>query len=142
MGDDQGRALVGGEATGATQTPPPGYAPIATASLSRDSWVRIFLWIVPIVFTAGSLFVSVKSMTQRQDEQEQTLREQDQRMTRIETDQRIMQSTVQAMSAQQEKLVGRVEAIVDKLNEQHAALSAIGERIGARVAQSYGNGGG
>jgi heme/copper-type cytochrome/quinol oxidase subunit 2 len=103
--------------------------------ISRDSWIRIVMWVIPIIFTAGALFVSVKSMTQRQDEQEAALRAEVERRTRLESEQRIMQSTVHVMSGQQERLVTKVEVIDEKLNEQKSQLSAIGERIGVRARQ-------
>lgn len=106
--------------------------PSVFSAISKESWVRIILWIIPIIFTAGALYVSVQSMTQRQDEQESVLRAEVERRSKLEAEQRIMQSTVQGMSVQQDKLVGKVEAIDDKLNEQKSQLSAIGERLGAR----------
>jgi heme/copper-type cytochrome/quinol oxidase subunit 2 len=103
-------------------------------AISKDSWVRIVMWIIPIIFTAGALFVSVKTMTQRQDDQESALRVEMDRSTKLESEQRIMQSTVQAISQQQDRIVNKVEVIDDKMNEQRSQLSAIGERIGVRVS--------
>lgn len=117
------------------QFPPygPGYHPgYRDPAISKDSWVRIVMWIIPIIFTAGALFVSVRSMTQRQDDQEAALRAEIDRSTKIESDQKIMQSAVQVMTVQQDRLVTKVEAIDDKINEQRSQLSAIGERIGIR----------
>jgi hypothetical protein len=108
--------------------------PSVFTAISRESWVRIVLWVIPIIFTAGALYVSVQSMTQRQDEQESVLRAEMDRRARLESEQRVMQSTVQGMSEQQGRLVIKVEAIDDKLNEQKSQLSAIGERLGARPA--------
>lgn len=106
------------------------------ALISRDSWVRIILWVIPIIFTAGALYVSVQALGARQDDQEARLKAEEAKSARIEADVRIMQSTVQAISAQQDRLVGRVEAINDKLNDLKATLGAIGERVGARPVPS------
>ncbi len=102
--------------------------------ISKDSWVRIIMWVIPIIFTAGALFVSVKTMTQRQDDQDAALRAEVERSTKLESEQRIMQSTIQAISIQQDRIVTKVEVIDDKLNEQKSQLSAIGERIGVRIS--------
>lgn len=101
-------------------------------AISRDSWVRIVLWIIPIIFTAGALFVSVKGIDARQDAQDAALRAAIEHGTKLEADQKVMQSAVQVMTNQQEKLVNKVEVIDDKLNEQRSQLSAIGERMGLR----------
>ena len=138
MADDtMPRAPTLDEITGVHNLPPPGYVPIQQQQppiVNRDSLIKAFIWAIPIIFTAGGLFVSVRAITQRQDDQAVEIRAEKDRGTRLEADQRVMQGSMQAISAQQDKLVGKVESIDEKLNDQRADLRAIGERVGARVS--------
>ena len=125
------------EITGSVAVPPRGYLqqpmqdpPIVT----KENLAKLFFWALPIVFTAGALFVSVTSMNARQDAQERSLQVEKDRGSRLEADQRVMQNSVQTISDQQDKLVNKVESIDEKLNEQRADLRAIGERLGARLS--------
>jgi len=140
MADDtMPRAPTLDEITGVHNLPPPGYVPIQQQQppiVNRDSLIKAFIWAIPIIFTAGGLFVSVRAITQRQDDQAVEIRAEKDRGTRLEADQRVMQGSMQAISAQQDKLVGKVESIDEKLNDQRADLRAIGERVGARVSPS------
>ena len=133
------RVPTADEITGVHNLPPPGYMPIPQQPheppiINRDSLIKAFIWAIPIIFTAGGLFVSVRAITERQDDQAIEIRAEKDRGTKLESDQRVMQGTVQAISSQQDKLVDKVEIIDEKLNEQRADLRAIGERIGARVS--------
>jgi len=143
MGDDtMPRAPTLDEITGIHPVPPPGYMPIPQPQppvINRDSLIKAFIWAIPIIFTAGGLFVSVKMITERQDDQAVEIRAQQDRGTRLESDQRVMQGTVQSISTRQEKMEDKLGSIDDKLNEQRADLRAIGERVGARVSPGSGN---
>lgn len=107
---------------------PPGFAHL----LSRETWVKFFILAVPIIFTAGALYVTAQSITARQDEQDRALQAERDRTTRMESDQRVMATTVQSISTQQDKMSVKIESIDDKLDAQGAQLSAISERLGAR----------
>lgn len=143
MGEDtMPRAPTVDEITGVHNLPPPGYMPIPQQPppiLNRDSLIKAFIWAIPIIFTAGGLFVSVRAITERQDDQAIEIRAQQDRGTRLESDQRVMQSSVQSISVRQEKMEDKLGSIDDKLNEQRADLRAIGERVGARVSPGSSN---
>lgn len=138
MADDtMPRAPTLDEITGVHQVPPAGYMPVQQPPIiNKDSLIKAFIWAIPIIFTAGGLFVSVRAITERQDDQAREIQAEQDRSTRLESDQRVMQGSIQIISAQQDKLVGKVESIDAKLNDQRADLRAIGERVGARVAPS------
>jgi len=130
------------EITGVHNLPPPGYMPVQQQQpplINRDSLIKAFIWAIPVIFTAGGLFVSVRAITQRQDDQAADIKAEKDRGTKLEADQRVMQGTVQAISVQQDKLVDKVESIDEKLNDQRADLRAIGERVGARVSPGGSN---
>jgi hypothetical protein len=130
------------EITGVHNLPPPGYVPMPQQQppiINRDSLVKAFIWAIPVIFTAGGLFVSVRMITERQDDQAVEIRAEQDRGTKLEADQRVMQGSVQSISNRQEKMETKLESIDGKLNEQRADLRAIGERIGARVSPSGGN---
>jgi hypothetical protein len=110
---------------------PPGFAHL----LSRETWVKFFVLAVPIIFTAGALYVSVKTMTDRQDEQERALQVEKDRGAKMESDARVMSQKVDVIGAQQDRLVTKVEVIDNKLNAASIQLGAISERVGARPAQ-------
>lgn len=139
VGETTTRSPAADEITGSITIPlgGRGAAPVEASIVTKENMLRLFIWVLPIVFTAGALFVSVQTMTARQDAQEKDLRADQDRLTRLEADQRVLQGTVQAISAQQDKLVGKIEDIDEKLNEQRAQLSAIMERLGARPTRSF-----
>jgi len=130
------------EITGVHNLPPPGYMPIPQPQppiINRDSLLKAFIWAIPIIFTAGGLFVSVRAITDRQDDQAIEIRAEQDRGAKLESDQRVMQGSVQTISSRQEKMETKLESIDGKLSDQSADLRAIGERIGARVSPGGGN---
>lgn len=136
MADTTTRSPTVEEITGSFAVPPHGYVPSPSMQpiATRENLLRLFFWAIPIIFTAGGLFVSVRAITARQDDQAIEIKAEQTRGTKLEADQRVMQGSVQTISSRQEKMETKLESIDWKLNEQHADLRAIGERLGARVS--------
>ena len=97
--------------------------------VSVDTVLRLVFWAVPIIFTAGTLFFTVKAIDHRQTQHEEHLRQLDGRASDLGTEQRVLEQQVCAIEKKQDKLIDKVDTLDEKLDEQSADLAAIREKL-------------
>lgn len=84
---------------------------------------------MPIIFTAATLFFTVKSIDERQGIHEDHLRQLDGKTAELTTEQRVLKQQVGTIEKKQDKLIGKVDAVDEKLDDQSKDLAAIREKL-------------
>jgi hypothetical protein len=106
--------------------------PTGPLGLSRDIWVHIFLWLIPIIFAAGMLFLSIKNMEFRVDENADTIERFGDQQQQIHTEQKVHANKLDTIQAVQAEMKVDVQKVDDKLDDQKDDLAAIKAKLGVR----------
>jgi outer membrane murein-binding lipoprotein Lpp len=110
--------------------PPPPPPAEAIAGFSRDTWVRMVIWILPLVFIAGTLYFNLQSSMARQDAMDAQVRALSDRVAGLASDQRVLQEHVQALRLNGDRIQPQLDGLKDQLNELRLDLGAIREKLG------------
>jgi ATP-dependent Zn protease len=106
------------------------YRPINV--LSRDTWVRIVLWFVPIIFTAGMLFYFVQDLSANDIKHEKNIEKMDERQQKVSSEQQLVKFKLDVVSEKQSEIVKDIKKIDEKLDDQKDDLTAIKVKLGVR----------
>jgi len=112
-----------GQAYGTPQPPTPG-------GLTRDTWVRMIIWIVPLVFMAGTLYFNLQATVARQDALEDQVRLVSDRVSAMASDARVMQEHVTALRLAGDRIQPQLDAMREQLSGLRSDLAAIREKLG------------
>jgi len=100
--------------------------------LSRDTWAKLVLWFIPIIFASGALFFSFKNMDMRVEENSAAIKTVGDQQHEIKSEQKLQASKLDTIKEEQAKLNGKVEKVDGKLDDQKDDLAAIKAKLGVR----------
>lgn len=104
---------------------PGQYSSGGNGRITKEMWLRVLLWFVPIVFASGALFFSVQNMDSRIEEQDSKIEDLSKASTDLSAEQRVLDARMTAIEEGQRKLMNKMDKVVDD-------LGAIREKLGAR----------
>jgi len=104
---------------------PSQYSGGGNGRITREMWLRVLLWFVPIVFASGALFFSIQNMDSRIEEQDSKIEVLGREAADLSAEQRVLDARMMAIEAGQRKLMDKMDKVVDD-------LGAIREKLGAR----------
>jgi hypothetical protein len=110
--------------------PPPPPPPATPGGLTRDTWVRIIIWIVPLVFMAGTLYFNLQATVARQDALEDQVRLVSDRVSAMASDARVMQEHVTALRLAGDRIQPQLDGLREQLSGLRSDLAAIREKLG------------
>ncbi len=102
------------------------------SSLSRDTWVKLIIWITPIIFAAGALYYSIGSMADRVKGVEGSLSAVKEAQSETMAEQRVFNVQIQAIREDQAHTKIQIEKVDEKIDSQKDDLSAIKAKLGIR----------
>jgi hypothetical protein len=119
---------------------PPAYlpvhgAPTAANGLTRDTWVRIIIWVVPLIFMAGTLYFNLQTTVARQEALEERVRLISDRVSAMASDARVLQEHVMALRAAGDRIQPQLDGLREQLSGLRSDLAAIREKLGIAGAK-------
>lgn len=121
---------------GAYYGPPQPYPPQSSAGLSRDTLVRIVIWVIPLIFMAGTLYISIQTTMARQEAQEERLRQVSDRVTTMASDQRVLQEHIAALRTAGDRIQPQFDELREQLIALRTDIAAIREKLGIAASRS------
>jgi len=101
-----------------------------TGGVTRDTWVRIVIWVIPLIFMAGALYFNIQSTAQRQDALEEQVKMVSERVNGMASDARVLQETVGALRSAGDRIPPQLDALKEQLSGLRSDLAAIREKLG------------
>lgn len=97
--------------------------------LTRDTWAKLIIWFIPMVFFAGGTFVSMRNLTEKVGDHGDAIENVRSAQTDVEKTQVQHEATISAIQETQKELKGSVKAIDNKLDNHGKILSAMEVRF-------------
>lgn len=104
--------------------------------LSKDTWVRIALWFIPLIFTAGMFFYFVQDLSANDAKHDKVIDKIEEKQQGNVVEQELIKFKIDAMSKKQTEVVNDVKKIDEKLDDQKDDLTAIKVKLGVRSRRS------
>lgn len=101
-----------------------------TGGVTRDTWVRIVIWVIPLIFMSGALYFNIQSTAQRQDAVEEQVKLVSERVNAMASDARVLQETVSALRSAGDRIPPQLDALKEQLSGLRSDLAAIREKLG------------
>jgi|GEM_PF-5635606 len=97
--------------------------------LSRDTWAKLIVWFIPIVFASGALFFSFQNMNVRVSRNSDGIQRIGDQQQEMHTDQSVHETKLDTIKEVQGELKENVKKLGDKIDDQKDDLSAIREKM-------------
>jgi hypothetical protein len=98
--------------------------------VSRDTWVRVMIWVIPLIFMAGTLYFNVQTTAQRQDSVEEQVRVVSDRLNSMASDARVLQEHVTALRLSGDRIQPQLDGLKEQMSGLKQDLAAIREKLG------------
>jgi TolA-binding protein len=102
-------------------------------ALTRDTWVRLFIWLIPMIFMAGTLYITFQSSLTRQEVLARDVDRIEAEMVRMALEQRVQQEHVTAVRAAQERLQPQLDALREQLSALREDIAVLRETLEMRM---------
>jgi len=113
--------------------------PQGPLGLSRDTWAKLVIWFIPIIFASGTLFYSFQNMDSRVDKNADNIQRFSDRQQSMSTKQSVQANTLDSIEEVQGELKARIETVNDKLDSQKGDLISIKTKLKIREPRSRDN---
>lgn len=97
--------------------------------VSRDTWAKVLLWLVPIIFSSGAFFYSYKNTDMQVKKNEKSLFELSSKQQSIYTEQRVQANTLGTIKGEQKDMKRKVDSVDGKLDDQKDDLALIKAKL-------------
>jgi uncharacterized coiled-coil protein SlyX len=104
--------------------------------LTRDTWVKIIIWLAPMIFMAGTLYVSLTSTMARQDDMEDQMRALTDRTNTMAVDQRVLQEHVAALRLSTDRVQDQLDKMQEQLSSLKSDTAAIRQKLSGDQSKS------
>ena len=112
--------------------------------LSRDTWVKVALWLVPIIFASGAAYVSIANAEKRIKSNEQVIKTFGEKQNEMYTFQKVQDAKLdgikeaqdaklQVIKESQGALKQEIKGVKDRLDDQTNDLTLIKAKLGVRT---------
>jgi predicted nucleic acid-binding Zn-ribbon protein len=98
--------------------------------------VRIVIWVIPLIFMAGTLYISIQTTMARQEAQEERLRQVSDRVTTMASDQRVLQEHIAALRTAGDRIQPQFDELREQLIALRTDIAAIREKLGIAASRS------
>lgn len=106
--------------------------PPGPLGLSRDTWAKLVIWFLPIIFASGALFFSFQNMDTRVNENSDSLKKVQMNQSETKVTQRVQAIKLDSIQEVQAELKEEVQKVDTKLDGQKDDLTAIKAKLGVR----------
>lgn len=110
----------------------PSRKSIGPITLTTDTWVKVFLWFLPIAFTAGTMFYSMNNMDSRVNDAEAEVKSMSETQHSVRTEQKIQALKLDTISKAQKEMKEDMKSVDGKLDDQSKDLTLIKEKLRVR----------
>lgn len=106
--------------------------PVGTMGISRDTWAKVLIWFIPVVFACGTIFYSFCDMDDRVGENTGAIKMFSDKQSQMYTEQQVHVFKLDAIQTDQSEIKNDIESVDGKLDKQSDDLSAIKAKLGVK----------
>lgn len=100
-----------------------------SSGVSKDTWIKIIIWFVPMIFMAGTIFAAFNHTSDRVDDHEQAIDKMSDKQQTIHEEQRIIKADIEAVKEGQKIQGKKLDVVDDQLRQQDVDLAVIREKL-------------
>lgn len=135
VGDNTSSVTIHNAEENFSSTPPREYpesGSMGPLGISRDTWARVLMWFLPIVFASGALYVSVKNTDMQVEQNATSLQTLNSQSASTKNSQEIIRMKVDSLVNAQKEIKANMAGMDNKLDALSNDLSAIKGKLGVR----------
>ena len=106
--------------------------PIGALGITRDTWAKVIIWFIPVIFACGTLFYSFRNMDDRVGENTGAIKMFSEKQSQMYTEQQVHVFKLDAIQTEQAELKKDIEEVDNKLDDQKGDLAAIKAKLGVK----------